>query len=246
MRVAVVDIETSPAIAYTFGTRNVFISNEQIIQPTRTLCVGVKWIGERAVTVYSEWDEGGHEEMILKLWEVLDEADAVVGYNSNAFDIPHLNREFIEAGLLPPSPYAKIDLYQTVRSKFRFISGKLAWVVKTLDLGGKMAHEGFGLWRKVLEGDEMAQRKMAAYCGQDVRITESLYKEIKPWITNHPNEALHAGKAHACPKCGSTAVVKRGIQQTSVSAFQRYQCNGCGSYSRSGKRIASTDLRLIP
>lgn len=243
MRILTLDIETSPAIAYTFGTRNVFISNEQIIEPTRTLCVGVKWLGE-PVRVLSEWDIG-HDRMIEELWNLLNEADAVVTYNGNSFDVPHINREFVELGLLPPSPYAKIDLYMTVRSKFRFISGKLAWVVERLNLGGKMATGGFSLWADVMAGDEAAERKMARYCAMDVKITERLYKEIKPWITNHPNEALYGNKPHACPKCGSSSLTKRGWSYTNVSAFQQFQCKSCGSYSRSGKRLASTDLRTV-
>ncbi len=245
LRIATIDIETSPAVAYTFGTKNVFIANSQVIEPTRTLCVGVKWLGEAGVEMHSEWDEGGHDEMILALWHTLDQADAVVTYNGNSFDLPHLNREFVEMGLNPPSPYARIDLYQTVRTRFRFLSGKLEWVVRRLDLGGKMSHEGFGLWRKVMERDPKAQDKMARYCAQDVRITERLYKEIKPWILNHPNEALYAGKSHACPKCGSTKVTKRGLAYTNVSVFQRFQCQDCSAYSRGGVRIGSSSLRPV-
>lgn len=250
MKVAVVDIETSPAVAYTFGTRNVFIGNEQIIQPTRTLCVGVKWLG-KPVHVFSEWDFGnhqlayGHEQMIMELWKVLDEADAIITYNGNSFDVPHLNREFLELGLTPPSPYFKIDLYQTVRSKFRFLSGKLDYVVKTLELGGKAATGGFSLWADVMDGDDKAQDRMSRYCAQDVKITEKLYYELRPWISNHPNEALFSGKPHVCPTCGSASLQKRGVARTKVSVFQQYQCNDCGTYSRSGKRLDGVDIRQV-
>lgn len=244
MRILTLDIETSPAVAYTFGTRNVFISNDQIIRPTRTLCWAAKWHGEKTVLSGAEWDNDP-VDFIERLWQLLDEADAIVSYNGKSFDIPHINREFLEIGLTPPSPYHHIDLYMTVRSKFRFISGKLDYVVKTLDLGGKMAHEGFGLWAKVMAEDPKAQAKMLAYNKQDVRITERLYDEILPWISNHPNVALFEGKPHACPQCGGTALQKRGVKRTNVSEFQQYRCNGCGTWSRSGKRIGAVDLRRV-
>lgn len=244
MRILTLDIETSPAIAYTFGTRNVFITNDQILQPTRTLCWAAKWHGEKAVMSASEWVDG-QEEMMLRMWELLDEADAIVSYNGKSFDIPHIQRSFLEMGLTPPSPYHHIDLYMTVRSKFRFISGKLDYVVQTLDLGGKAATGGFALWAGVMAGDPKAQAKMQRYNNQDVRITERLYDEILPWISNHPNVALYTGKAHACPQCASENLQKRGVKRTNVSTFQQYRCNDCGTWSRSGKRLDAVDLRRV-
>ncbi len=57
------------------------------------------------------------------------------------------------------------------------------------------------------------------------------------------NVALINGEIHACPRCASTDVQKRGVQRTSVSTFQRYQCNDCGAWSRAGKNLAKTELR---
>lgn len=244
MRILTLDIETSPAVAYTFGTRNVFITNDQIITPTRTLCWAAKWHGEKRVITGSEWADGQHE-MLCRLWCLLDEADAIITYNGKSFDIPHIQRGFLEMGLTPPSPYHHIDLYMTVRSKFRFISGKLDYVVQTLDLGGKAATGGFALWAGVMTDDPKAQAKMQRYNNQDVRITESLYDEIRPWISNHPNVALYSDKAHACPQCASENLQKRGVKRTNVSTFQQWVCNDCGTWSRSGKRIGAVDLRRV-
>jgi DNA polymerase III epsilon subunit-like protein len=53
--------------------------------------------------------------MVRQAWEMLDEADAVVGYNSKSFDMKHLNREFVLAGYPPPPPYTDIDLMNVVK-----------------------------------------------------------------------------------------------------------------------------------
>lgn len=241
-KILTLDIETSPAVVYAWRTFKENISNEQILEPTRIITFAAKWYGSKNVIVRAEWGAGGHKEMVEELWRLLDEADIIITYNGKSFDVPHSNREFALLGLAPPSPYAHVDLYHTVRSKFRFMSGKLGWVVEVLELGGKMAHEGFGLWKSVLAGDKGAQKRMEKYNAQDVRITESLYDELLPWISGHPNMALLSGEMTACPTCAGTDLQKRGVQKTLAFTFQRYYCNDCGSYSRSRKSIDTTEL----
>lgn len=241
-KILTLDIETSPAVAYIWRTFKENISNDQILEPTRMITFAAKWLGKKNVIVKAEWGEGGHEGMVKALWELLDEADIIVTYNGKSFDIPHSNREFALIGLTPPSPYGHVDLYNTVKSKFKFMSGKLGWVVQVLDLGGKMAHEGFGLWKSVLDGDTGAQKRMERYNAQDVRITEELYIELLPWISAHPNMALLTGEVMACPTCASKDLQKRGIQRTLAFTFQRYCCNTCGAYCRSRKSIETTEL----
>lgn len=241
-RILTLDIETSPAVVYAWNTFKQNIYNDQILEPTRLITFAAKWLGDKKVTVKAEWGQGGRKEMIEELWRLLDEADIIVTYNGKSFDVPHINREFILLGLTPPQPYAHVDLYNTVRSKFKFMSGKLGWVVQVLDLGGKMAHEGFNLWKSVLAGDEAARKRMEKYNAQDVRITESLYLELLPWISGHPNMAILVGALNACPTCSSSDLQKRGIQKTMAFTFQRYYCSNCGSYSRSRKSIDTTEL----
>ncbi len=242
VKILTLDIETSPIQAYTWDTFNTNISNVQVIEPSRILMFGYKWNFQKKAQVITEWGSGGHSGMVDEMWTMLDEADIIVTYNGKSFDIPHINRELILAGLTPPSPYAHVDLYRVVRSKFKFTSGKLEWIVKQLGIGEKMTHEGFDLWKKVLAGDPVAKRKMEKYCARDVGITEGLYYELLPWISAHPNVTLITGDVAACTTCSSTNLQKRGLQRTNTFTFQRYQCNSCGSYSRERQSMAGTDL----
>ena len=244
MKLLTLDIETSPAIGYFWGLHKVYIQPEQVIEPTRMLCFAAKWVGERGI-VYSSEFHSGQEQMLADLWALLDEADGVIHYNGTSFDLPHINREFLLAGMGPPSPYAQIDLWRTVRSQFKFMSNKLDSVAQRLEIGSKAGHEGFDLWKRCLDGDEAAWGRMKRYNIQDVKLTEALYTELRPWIKSHPSHNLVSGEDHSCPTCGSTNLVKRGLQRTKVSAFQRYQCGECHSYSRSGKRWVGVDLRGV-
>lgn len=204
------------------------------------LCWSAKWLGQRKVHFY---DESG--DMLTPLWKLLDEADAVVHYNGQSFDVPHINREFLLADMGPPSSYFQIDLYRTVASQFKFMSNKLGEVARRLGLGEKDDGANFDLWKECMAGDEAAWRRMRRYNVQDVRLTEALYNELRPWIKGHPSMNLVTGDKHSCPTCGSADIIKRGFYRTKISAYQQWQCKDCGSYSRAGKRLDAVDLRAV-
>lgn len=235
MKILAIDIETSPNIVYTWGLWDQNVALNQVIEPGGVICFAAKWIGEKGVKFHSVWDDG-RDDMLAAAHALLSEADVVMHYNGRRFDIPHLNREFVLAGMLPPEPFADIDLLTVARSQFKFQSNKLEHVSQQLGLGGKVKHEGFDLWRKVLGGDEVAQRRMRKYNIKDVTLLEDMYEILRPWIKNHPSRPLHDGHG-ACPVCGSGKVQRRGFAYTKVSKFQQFQCQACGHWFRGTSRV---------
>jgi hypothetical protein len=231
-KILFLDIETKPAIVYSFGIRDQHINHGQIKEDGGTICVGVKWSGERRVRVYSEW-EHGYSAMIAEIHRLISEADAVCTYNGAKFDIPKLMGNFLREGLPPPPPPTQIDIYLAVR-KMGFICNKLDYVAPLLGLGGKVKHEGLPMWIKVMAGDPSAQRKMAKYCAQDVRLLEQLYERVLPYISTHPHMGHTA--AGACGACGSNQTQSRGFRRTKASRIQRIQCIACGSW-QDGRRM---------
>jgi hypothetical protein len=244
VKILLLDIETSPNVAYTWGLFDQNVGLPQLEEPSRILCIGYKWLGQKRVSLLSEWKHG-HDEMIKSIHALMSEADAVMTYNGKSFDIKHLNREFVEAGLAPPDPYEQNDLYLTVRSKFKFVSGKLDHVSVRLGLQGKVAHEGFGLWLKVMSGDKAAQRRMSDYCKRDVELLEELYERLKAWITNHPNARLYDGH-DGCPTCGTIGrMQRRGYRMTKAGRYPRLQCQECGSWCQDSNRVDGTQIRQV-
>lgn len=203
------------------------------------MCWAAKWHGERGVK-YASYFRDGKESMVQQIWELMDEADAVVTYNGNRFDRPTLNKEFLLQGLSPPAPSKQIDLYQVVKKHFRFPSSKLAYVSEQLGIGSKTQHEGHSLWVKCLAGDEAAWKTMEKYNKQDVVLLEKLYDKLLPWITSHPNMNLYGGEG--CTNCGSANLQKRGFATTATGRFQRYHCQDCGTYPRGTRRIDGTTM----
>jgi DNA polymerase elongation subunit (family B) len=245
MKILHIDLETSPMSAHIWELKQRgWIPADRIIDTSRTLCAAYKWEGEKNVSFMSEWDisEEGAFFMVERLHRLMDEADAVVTYNGNRFDIPTLNKEFVMHGLPPPSPYKSIDLFRTVKSKFRFPSSSLGYVSKALGLGGKADTGGFQLWLDVADGIPKARKAMENYNRQDVVLLEKLYKHLLPWIPNHPNRSHHSG-THCCPSCGGTSLQARGYSMSAIGKRQRYQCNSCGRWSQDTQAIERTPVR---
>ena len=119
MRLLSVDIETCPNLAYVWGLWDQNVAINQIASSTEMLCWSAKWTDNTQIIFRSVFHDG-KKKMLKDLWKLLDEADAVIHFNGKRFDIPHINREFLEAGMNPPSPYKQVELFQSVNRRFRF------------------------------------------------------------------------------------------------------------------------------
>lgn len=230
-KVLLLDIEWKPTKAYVWQPWQENIMPEKIIEHGGLLCVGLKWLDEKKTYLFSEW-EHGHKAMLEETHKMLCEAEAVVTYNGDKFDLRKLDGEFMLHGLPPVPPPTSIDCLKAVR-KFGFFMNRLAFIGPFLGLGGKLENGGMSLWVKVDQGDEKAQKKMAKYCIQDVVLLEKLYKKIRPYIRNHPRTKKTVGES--CGGCGSHKLQSRGWRYTKAFRIQRIQCTNCGSW-QDGKR----------
>jgi len=239
MKILFLDIETTPNLAYVWGLWNQNVSINQMVNSTEVMCFGARWYGQRKVHFRSIHHDG-KVEMLKAIHELLDEADAVVGWNSAAFDMKHLRREFIENGILPPSPSKDIDLMRVSRQQFKFPSNKLDYVAQKLGVGQKVKHSGFELWIKCMAGDEKAWREMKKYQIQDVDLLVDLYEKFLPWIKTHPPMSVDGS---VCTNCGSNHIQSRGIARTTTAIYQRYQCQDCGKWLRGTKALLTSKIR---
>lgn len=230
-KILCIDIEWKPALAYVWKMWDENISPDQLVDEGGLLCFCAHWHGAREYLFFSEWDDGqaGMASVALAL---LNEADAVVTYNGDKYDIPKLRGSIILAGLSPPPTLTSIDLIKTVK-KLGFVMNRLAYIGPLLKVGGKMKHEGFRLWRSVLEGDVKARERMKKYCIQDVKVLVALYNRVLPYISNHPHLGDDRG---ACGACGSNHVQSRGYRRTKFFKVQRVQCQDCGGWQE-GTRV---------
>lgn len=240
MKVLTLDIETTPHDAYVWGLWQQNVGLSQLKEPTRMMSWAAKWEEDDDYVLYANEFEHGTEDMVMEIYDLVDQADAIVHYNGTQFDMKHLNREFVELGLTPPQKYKNIDLLRVVKQQFKFPSNKLDYVAKVLLGRSKIDTGGFDLWVRCLEGSPEAWTQMQNYNIEDVLLTESLYKRLQGWIPAHPNRALwiEDQSSPICPNCGSKNVIRKGMEfPARVNGYQRYKCNDCGANAR-GRALA--------
>ena len=237
-KILLIDIETSPNLATVWGIWQQNISLNQLLESSSTLCYAAKWLGEDEV-MFKSVQNTTYKRMLKSVHKLMDEADAIIHYNGSRFDIPTLNKEFLIAGMPPPSPAKQIDLLSVARKQFRFVSNKLDYVSQALGLGKKTDHMGHELWLRCMNKDKEAWAIMEEYNKNDVILLEKVYGKFKAWCKNHINLSLFSEDGEVCPNCGGHHHQKRGFSYTNSSKFQRYQCQECGNWFRGKQNLAS-------
>jgi len=247
MKTLLIDIETAPNRVYTWGLFNQNISLNQVDKPGYILCWAAKWLDNKKVMFESVQNQS-NAKMLSPIYDLLNEADAIIHYNGNSFDIKWLHAEFLKLGWAMPAPSQHIDLLPTVKRRFRLASNKLDYVLGFLGLGEKVKHEGFDMWVGCMEGDKKYWKMMEKYNRGDVTQMEKVYRRLLGWIVNHPNHGVYGDAvAPTCPNCGGTHVTKRGPYSTATMTYQRYQCQDCGTWSkdRTGNLDKSTRPNVL-
>ena len=237
-KILTIDIESKPMQAYVWSKKADWIPDGQLIDPGGMICFAAKWLGKDEVVFYSDYSHG-HEETVRAAHKLLSEADIVVTYNGDRYDIKRLNNEFLQLGMAPPKPFRSIDLFKTNRSQFDLPSRKLDYIAQATGVGSKVSHTGFQLWIDCMEGDPEAWTLMQEYNEEDVRLTERLYIKLLPWLANVPHMAMFNTDGGLCPYCGFGILSEQGTTHTQVQEYTLYHCGNCEGWSRSNKPLQS-------
>ena len=236
VRVLTLDIETSAHTVRTWGLFQQNVGLNQIVEPGKTLCVAYKWLHEKKIHFLRANDP----EYANEVHRILSEADFVVHWNGTSFDIPHLQKDILLAGLTPPKPFKQIDLLRVARRQFKFASNKLDWVSQQLGVGAKVKHEGFDLWTKCEQGDEAAWKRMRLYNEGDIKVTEGVLLKLLPWIPMSAHIGQYLGQDWCCPNCGSAELERDGVAYANTQSYKLYQCQECGAWARGTVKLSDT------
>ena len=129
-------------------------------------------VNEQELTVIAIHDSDTGEyssyfrEELPKLWPILERADMLIGFNSDSFDIPLLNRYY--PGDL--SHIRSLDLMSEVQKVLGRRIRLQSLAEATLGRGKTGEGSKAGEWWKEGKKDEVAK-----YCIEDVRLTRDLY-----------------------------------------------------------------------
>ena len=236
-KVLVLDIETSPIIAYVWGLKDQNISLNQIKQDWYIMAWSAKWLGDPATQIqYMDTRRSSEKRILEVLWALLDNADILITQNGKGFDSPKINARFIHYGMKPPSPYKHLDTYLIARNTAQFTSNKLEYLTdKLCTKYKKLSHKkfpGMELWKECLKGNTAAWDEMRTYNIHDVLSTEELYTKLQAWV---PASAPAVYNNGACSVCGAFKLQKRGTERKAKTLYQRLHCQACGKWSLGGK-----------
>jgi len=234
-KVLILDIEISPSLAAVWGLWKQNINLTNLLGESEIMCWAAKWRGDSTVMSASSY-YNSKETMLRSLHSLLEQADTVVTYNGERFDLKIINQEFLFAGIKPPKPYASVDLLKTMKRRFRGTSNKLDWWLGRLGIGQKTETGGAKLWIDCMHGEQEAWDKMIGYNQDDVTLTEKLFNRVVPWIVDLPveNPSVDAdGNVVVTCACGSTHLQRRGYKRTASGLhYRQYQCQTCGKWFR--------------
>lgn len=133
------------------------------IKDQANMKVTVVSIYDYAADSYRSFDENE----LLQLWPILEKADRIIGYNSESFDTPILNRYY--TGDLFRFP--QLDLLKVIKESCgkRFKLGDIAKAT----LQQEKSADGLQAMRWYEQGEI---QKIKEYCEQDVAVTRGIYE----------------------------------------------------------------------
>lgn len=250
-RILILDIETSPLEVFTWGTFDQNIPNNMIKDEWSVLSYSAKWLDDSPKKVmYADNRNAKNvrddKKLLQGIWELIDEADVIIGQNSNKFDLKKLNARFIMNGMKPPSSYKKIDTLVLAKKHFAFTSNKLEWLSDKLCVKYKKLQHGkfpgFSMWKECLAGNKAAWNEMKVYNCHDVLATEELYLKLVSWDKDVNFDAYTDDLTHTCA-CGNKSFENKGYAYTSSGKWRRYKCKSCGKESRGKENLLSREKR---
>lgn len=148
--------------AITFDIESISDSNVRGHLDVNEQQLTVVGIHDSETGLYSSY----FQEELPRLWPILERADMLIGFNSDTFDIPLLNRYY--PGDL--SRIRSLDLLSEVQKVLGRRIRLQSLAEATLGRGKKGDGLKAGEWWR-----EGKKTKVAEYCLEDVRLTRELY-----------------------------------------------------------------------
>lgn len=242
-KILLFDIETIPMEAYVWSIWQDNVGLNMLKKDWSVLGWCAKWYGEDEI--FYE-DVGGQKDLrddkkILKgIHKLLDEADIVVGHNSDSFDVKKLNARFILNGMQPPSSFKKMDTKKMAKKYFSFTSNKLSYLTDNLcKRYKKLSHgnfPGFKMWEECLKKNKEAFKEMKEYNIYDVLSLEELFSIMLPWESSAVFDMYGPSDENICT-CGHKKFKKSGFHYTPTAKYQKHKCKKCGSEYRDNTNL---------
>ena len=206
-------------------------------------CVGFKEVGRGKAEVFSllDYDEEDvikAERLLLKdVSKRLLDSDVWLTHFGTYFDIPFVNTRLLYHRLpVIPANYAHIDTWKISRNRLKLQNNRLVSIQNFLGTAEEKNAIKPLMWVRALGGHKPSMRYIVEHCRKDVVVLEEAYNRLRPLVLDHPNKGLIDGRG-GCSICGESKLQKRGFHVTRTRKYQRFQCMGCGGWSKGTKPL---------
>ncbi len=106
------------------------------------------------------------QEELGKLWKIIEQADLLIGYNSDHFDLPLLNKYF-------PGDLTRIKSLDILKEIHKSLGRRIKLdTIAEATLGENKSGHGLQAIKWWADGE---YEKVANYCKQDVKVTKDIY-----------------------------------------------------------------------
>ena len=139
-----------------FGLGKQVVRSSQLLKGyfsrTHVICITYCWEHDKVPRILTWGDNEDDEADMLRQFDLLiEEADVIIGKNSDRFDNKHINFQRMIMGNTPMPEWTMKadDLEKQMRRYFNMPSHSLDYITEQLGYGGKMKME-FGDWMAIL------------------------------------------------------------------------------------------------
>ena len=167
--------------------------------------------------------------LVKNLVPLINNADIIIGQNSDSFDIKTLQDRAKAHGLPPVTVQLSIDILKNSRKAFRRLSHSLDFRSKQYGLGGKHRMERAD-WTDIVEGKTTVEDKMLPYGLKDVADTVKVFLRELPYYNFSKTQVSSIlrlinweKKNDFCPYCAEK-------RQSKFNVFRKgkfLHCNNC-------------------
>lgn len=211
------------------------------------ICFGYKWLGEKethciSITDFSDFKKNPQNDkrVVKEALKILNEADGIIAHYGNRFDRPYIAARALYHGLAPFPDVQQLDPCYLAYKKFKLSSNRLVNIAKFLKCRNqKMNKDGTfwpDAWLSIMKGSTKNQKKMIAYCKQDVRTLEEIAVKMRPyWFPSFVNSLGYSHFDGTCPACGSDYLMKNGTRKNKNYTYQRMICCDCATQFKGDK-----------
>lgn len=245
-----IDIETAPGEYYAFDPRVEYLRKDQQIKDFTILSWAAKKLGSDEI-IYRDTSQEKHarndKNLMDEMWKLLDEADIIIGQNSDRFDLPKIYARMMfhkTRDRHPPSSFKRVDTKKIAKRYFGFTYNSLEHLCEFLEVKfKKLKHDkfpGMSLHVECLRGNKEAWKEMRKYNEMDILALEACWEQMRAWDSNINANLYYGSKKSVCrvPGCGGS-LQSHGHHYTSLGKYARYKCGSCGAEARGRENLLS-------